>query len=144
MRIFWSKPDVEPVGFVYLTGSPARASEIRRAAGPACEMRAVSDSIDAAVRVATDTGSRVVLTEVDLPDGTWRDVIAACQKRVPSLAVVVILDHFEGAQWVEMIRACAYDIVLRPLGSEPLQSALARASRSSGLDRTVDRPGHLQ
>lgn len=143
MRTFWPKPGSEPVKFVYLTGSLSRTSEVRRATGQACEMQGVAESIDTAMRIAAGSGARVVLTEANLSDGTWRDVIAACRDRIPALTVVVILDDFEGAQWVEMIRASAYDVVLRPLQSEPLRSALFRACQSVKLTKTVDRPGHL-
>ena len=130
MRTLWPRHSAERVNFVYLTGNPAGASEVCRAVGPAFIMRGATTSIEKAVRLAAMTGARVLLTEAILPDGTWRDVITACHRTALAPAVVVILDSFEGSQWVEMIRNSAYDVVLRPLRSEMLQGALYRASRS--------------
>ena len=143
MRTFWPRQSAERVKFIYLTSDLAAVSEIRRAVGAAFAMRGATTSIDGALRLAAMTGTRVLLTETNLPDGTWRDVITACRKSTPSPAVVVILDDFEGSQWVEMIRASAYDVVLRPLRSEPLQGALYRASRSAPSDKAMVWPEHL-
>ncbi len=137
MPAFWSRPREEPVKFIYVTGNPARASEVKRVAGGAFELEAVGPSIDAALGAAAKTGARVIVTDAQLPGCTWRDVLAASQDHNPALSVVVILDSFEGAQWVEIIRTSAYDVVLRPLRSAPLQKTLLGANQSASARKPL-------
>jgi DNA-binding NtrC family response regulator len=137
MPVFWSRPRQEPVKFIYMTGTPARASDIRRVTGATFEMQAVAPSIDAALGAAARSGARVLLTDAELPGCSWRDVVAASRSHVPALSVVVILDSFEGSQWVEIIRSSAYDVVLRPLRSEPLRQILLGANQSAGARKTL-------
>jgi DNA-binding NtrC family response regulator len=127
MRSFWPKPRHEPVKFVYLTGDPSLASDIRRVAGSDFELEAVAASIEIALRAAKKSGARVLVTDAEAPGFTWRDVVATSQRSESSLAVVVILNSFEGSEWAEIIRTRAYDVLVRPLKKDSFSNILSGA-----------------
>jgi|GEM_PF-2091957 len=138
---FWFGPRREPVKFVYLTGDQSQALEVKRLAEPGFELVAVESSVGTALEAAARTGARVVLTEAGPHGAGWRDVVAAARKHTPALAVVVVLDSFEGAEWAEIIRNRAYDVLLRPLRRESFTATLAGAEQSTAGVRRAPASG---
>jgi DNA-binding NtrC family response regulator len=131
MRTFWSKPRSAPVKFVYITADPTQASEVKRLAGPEFLLEVAVSSLDSALQAAEKSGACVVLTDAELPGFTWRDVVAVSRECDPAPAVVVILDSFESAEWADIMRTRAYDVLLRPLRRESLAAILAGAYASA-------------
>jgi len=127
MRAFWSRPRQDPVKFVYLTGDLSQVAEIKRVAGLAFELATAASSIDSALNAAVRTGARVLLTDAELRGFSWREVVAATHVCKPALAVVVVLDSFEGSEWADIIRNRAYDVLLRPLRKESFASTVSGA-----------------
>ena len=128
MRAFWRRTHPERVRFVYLTASSAHASEVQKLAGSPLEFAGAAPTVVSGLELAVRTRSRLVLTDADLDRETWHDVVTACQAQRPEPVVLVILDAFDGSAWVNIIRARAYDVLLRPLSQVTLRGALAQAA----------------
>lgn len=137
LGIFGKKPlRSEQVRFVYLTAQLARAAEIQRLAGSGCWMTAAAETLHSALEEAERTKARVLLIDYERPGATCREVVNACKDAVHPLAVVVILDSFDGLKWLDIICTRVYDIVLRSALRESLGHMLASAhlyAASSGL-----------
>jgi len=125
----------EQVRFVYLTAKLARAAEIQRLAGSGCWMTAAAGTLHSALKEAERTNARVLLTDYEIPGASCKEVVKACKDAVHPLAVVVILDSFDGLKWLDIICTRVYDIVLRSGLRESLGHMLSSAhlySVSSG------------
>ncbi len=128
LGIFGRKPRrSEQVRFVYLTAKPARAAEIQRLAGNACWMTAAAETLPSALEEAERTKARVLLTDYEMPGASCREVVKACKGAVHPLAVVVILDSFDGLKWVDIICTRVYDVLLRSTLRESLGRMLGSA-----------------
>ena len=128
MRAFWRRTHSEPVRFVYLTESSAHASEVQKLAGSSFELAGAAPTVKTGLELAAKAGARLLLTDAQLHQESWHDVSAACQTGRPELLVMVILDAFDGSAWVDIIRARAYEVLIRPLSPVTLQRALAQAA----------------
>ena len=72
-----------------------------------------------------------VLTEVNLPDGSWKDVVTAVG-RIRRRVAVVVTDLLADARlWVDVLKFGAYDLLPKPFCCGEVQRILANA---------VDRP----
>ena len=130
LEIFGRKPHrSEQVRFVYLTAKLARAAEIQRLAGSGCWMTAAAETLHSALEEAARTKARVLLIDYEMPGASCREVVKACKDAVDPLAVVVILDSFDGLKWLDIICTCVYDIVLR----SALRKSLGRMLSSAHL-----------
>ena len=82
----------------------------------------------------------VVITEADLPAGTWRDVLGVIGRFPNPPLLIVVSVHADEYLWVEALNLGAYDVLAKPLYKEEvgrvLTSALMRMdgprSRSTG------------
>ncbi len=65
----------------------------------------------------------VIVCEEELPDGSWRSLVAAA-KSLPSPAPVIVLSRGENEQlWTEVLRSGGFDVVACPL--DPFRVSLA-------------------
>ena len=80
---------------------------------------------------------QVVLTEANLPDGNWRDVLELAQKTQPASDVIVTDASADARFWAEALNMGAYDLIAQPFATAEVQRILANAcSRSSTLPKT--------
>lgn len=74
----------------------------------------------------------VVLTEADLPDGTWVHILDLAQAAVPRMEVLVTDPLADSRFWAEALNLGAYDIIAQPFRESEVQRILSNAcSRSS-------------
>ena len=81
---------------------------------------------------------QVVLTEANLPDGNWRDVLELAQKTQPASEVIVTDASADARFWAEALNLGAYDLIAQPFATAEVQRILSNAcSRLSTLPKTA-------
>ena len=68
-----------------------------------------------------------VLTESELPDGSWIDVIRLVARRLPGLAVVVTDRLADARFWADVLESGAYDVLVKPFYPREVQRVLSNA-----------------
>jgi len=75
---------------------------------------------------------QVILTEANLPDGTWRDVLELARNTEPASEVIVTDASADARFWAEALNLGAYDLIAQPFATAEVQRILSNAcSRSS-------------
>src|SRR4051812_25352420 len=64
---------------------------------------------DAKMLLARDNRFEVILTETDLPDGTWTDILSMARKLAPDSEVIVTDRLADARLWAEALNLGAYD-----------------------------------
>ena len=77
----------------------------------------------------------VVLTEAQLPDGNWTDVLQHLKQSGKRTAVVVTHRFADGQFWAEILELGAYDLLPQPFCSGEVQRILANALEPSASIR---------
>ena len=77
----------------------------------------------------------VVLTEAQLPDGTWHDVLELVGER--NCKVIVTHPHADARLWVEVLNRGAYDFVAQPFAAAEVQRILGNACSRDSLSKSV-------
>ncbi len=70
---------------------------------------------------------RVILTEADLPDGSWLDLLSLAQQAASGIEVIVT-DAFADARfWAEALNLGAYDLLVQPFHEAEVRRILSNA-----------------
>ena len=72
-------------------------------------------------------GFAVVVTEAELPDGTWLDVLALARETRPASQVIVTHPLADARFWAEALNLGAYDLIPQPFASAEVRRILANA-----------------
>lgn len=108
---------VEKSGTVAVVGVSGSA-QIRRAIDALLTCSGWSyrhvESCQEALKTMEATGARVVVTDTELSDGTWRDLVDAARQQANPPAVVVTSRHADEALWTDVIEHGAFDLVPVP------------------------------
>ena len=87
-----------------------------------------------------ETPPRVVVCERDLPDGTWRDVLAAAGSLRCPPPVIVTSRLADDRLWAEVLNLGGYDVLAKPLDAQELTRTLSLAwERWAGHNDRVQR-----
>ena len=70
---------------------------------------------------------QVVLTEANLPDGNWRDVLDLAQKTQPASEVIVTDASADARFWAEALNLGAYDLIAQPFYEPEVRRILYNA-----------------
>jgi DNA-binding NtrC family response regulator len=70
---------------------------------------------------------RVILTEANLPDGNWRDVLELARKTEPASDVIVTDASADARFWAEALNLGAYDLIAQPFAAAEVQRILSNA-----------------
>ena len=80
----------------------------------------------------------VVLTEANLPDGTWHEVVDFVGEL--NCKVIVTHPHADARLWVEVLNRGAHDFIAQPFAATEVQRILGNAcSRVSRTNRATRR-----
>jgi DNA-binding NtrC family response regulator len=71
--------------------------------------------------------SRVLLTEVAFPGGTWRDALAMTARHGRNVVLVVTAALADERFWLDVLDQGAYDLILKPFVAEELLRILENA-----------------
>ena len=81
----------------------------------------------------------VILTEANLPDGTWLDVLDLA-RQVSSGAEVIVTDAGADARfWAEVLNLGAYDVIAQPFAAGEVQRILRNAGSRFATEPKVAR-----
>ncbi|HET9319371.1 MAG TPA: response regulator [Bryobacteraceae bacterium] len=81
----------------------------------------------------------VILTEANLPDGTWLDVLNLA-RHVASGAEVIVTDAGADARfWAEVLNLGAYDVIAQPFAAGEVQRILCNACSRFATEPKVTR-----
>jgi two-component system, NtrC family, response regulator PilR len=69
----------------------------------------------------------VVLTEANLSDGTWLDVLELAHRATPRSEVIVTHAVADARFWAEVLNMGAYDLIAQPFATGEVQRILSNA-----------------
>ena len=69
----------------------------------------------------------VILTEADLPDGAWLDVLNLARQIAPDSEVIVTDPLADGRFWAEALNLGAYDLIAQPFYEPEVRRILSNA-----------------
>jgi DNA-binding response OmpR family regulator len=96
---------------------------------------------DAAAMLREKAGISVVMCERELPDGTWREVLAQVDG-MPDPPVVVVTSRLaDDRLWGEVLNLGGYDVLMKPFEAEEVFRVVSLASRCVRSSRV--RPADL-
>jgi len=113
--VLFVSPDVEAAGKLagIVKDLPARLSHVA--------------TLAEANRRAAGEPYGVILTEAELPDGTWRDMLRLSLRLQDGPPVVVTSTHADTRLWLDAVDAGAMDVVAKPFDRSELSRILGNA-----------------
>jgi DNA-binding NtrC family response regulator len=69
----------------------------------------------------------VILTEADLPDGSWLDVLSLARSVAPGPEVIVTDPYADARFWAEALNLGAYDLLAQPFYESEVRRILYNA-----------------
>jgi DNA-binding NtrC family response regulator len=81
---------------------------------PQCWRLNAFETVDEVKTVIRRTRVPVILTEVTLPDGTWRDLLHATEDLRPRPILIVTCKSPDDRLWAEALSCGAYDVLAQP------------------------------
>lgn len=69
----------------------------------------------------------VILTEANLNDGTWRDILELARRAAPRSEVIVTDAGADARFWAEVLNMGAYDLIAQPFAAGEVQRILSNA-----------------
>jgi DNA-binding NtrC family response regulator len=97
----------------------------------------VADLAQARARIRADRYP-VILTEANLNDGTWLDVLDLARRVTPRSEVIVTDAAADARFWAEVLNMGAYDLIAQPFATGEVQRILSNAcSRASSTTKTA-------
>jgi DNA-binding response OmpR family regulator len=73
----------------------------------------------------------VVISCVQTPDGSWRDIVAIAERLPDPPPVIVAVDEVSGSACSEILRSGASDMLIRPLQRSSIEQLLRKTIVSS-------------
>jgi DNA-binding NtrC family response regulator len=86
-------------------------------------------SVRDAARVLEARPVGVVLTEHDLADGTWSDLLELAASAQWSPPVVVVSRHADEAMWAQVLNLGGYDVLMKPFDATEVRRVVDMAVR---------------
>jgi len=77
--------------------------------------------------IVLDEPFQAILTEANLPDGNWRDILALAKSQIPGAEVIVTDPVADPTFWAEVLNWGAYDLIAQPFATAEVQRILANA-----------------
>ena len=117
---------------LFLDRSHARArAYIDRARTTLAELQRRSDEMLQASRDLLEQVRRwraaVVVTDRDLPDGSWRDILHGMQDNPQRPLLIVASRHADGHLWAEVLNLGGYDVLAKPFDALEVQRVVGSA-----------------
>jgi DNA-binding NtrC family response regulator len=73
--------------------------------------------------------SPVILCEETLPDGSWKDLFAFCQRTADPAHLIVTSQFADDRLWAEVLNIGAYDVLAKPFQSKEVFRVIGLAWR---------------
>jgi DNA-binding NtrC family response regulator len=93
----------------------------------------------------TRTRAKVLLTELQFPDGGWEDALEMLAGSFPQVALVLAASDADEHLWIRVLERGAFDLIVKPFRAEDLQRILENAdahsrSTESGTTSSAEDP----
>ena len=73
----------------------------------------------------------VVVTESELPDGTWRDVLSSLDQ-VPSPPLLIVVSRLADERlWADVLNRCGFDVLAKPFARDEVIRVIGHALDTS-------------
>jgi DNA-binding NtrC family response regulator len=95
--------------------------------GEGCQV-SWSESV-AEARVRLDRSPAVVLCETDLPDGSWRDLLALTKHMHEGAKVLVTSRVADENLWAEVLNMGGYDVLAKPFDTQEVSRVIQMACK---------------
>ena len=128
-------PPIEKVLVIMASG--ARRSQLStclKALGT--EPTEVEDCRQARQALARRNPLKLVISDVDFPDGDWRDTLAAAQQRPSGVSFLVSTAFADHDLWSEALWRGAYDLLVEPYSASELRRIVEGALRAQDSNTT--------
>lgn len=74
----------------------------------------------------------VVLTESELPDGTWRDVLSSLNQ-VPHPPLLIVVSRLADERlWADVLNRCGFDVLAKPFARDEVTRVIGHALYTFG------------
>jgi DNA-binding NtrC family response regulator len=77
---------------------------------------------------------QVILTEANLPDGTWQHVLDLARRVCPDTQVIVTDTGADARFWSEVLNMGAYDLIAQPFEAGEVQRILCNACARASME----------
>ena len=94
-------------------------------------------SLELAVPLLRDCPVAIVLSERDLVQGTWKDVLAEISKLADPPLLIVAARLADEPLWAEALNLGAYDVLAKPFEAEEVIRVLSWAGSHKRNDREI-------
>lgn len=75
--------------------------------------------------------SALIVTDRELPDGTWQDILALAHAVAPETRVLVTDPHADEALWADVLYSGGFDVLAQPLDEDEILRVSASAVRKA-------------
>ena len=122
----------------YLTGSADRFERLSRiAAVLRIELCQVNSIAELEKRFLSHETS-VLISDAELADGSWRDVLECCHHRLPGMRVVVTARTDSASLWAEVAQAGAVDLIAQPFYAPEVRRCLRTVTEFEEQEQLVE------
>jgi DNA-binding response OmpR family regulator len=101
------------------------------------------ESATNALKMIQEGDPTIVVCERDLPDGTWKTLLSACEVRSKPPLLLVVSRFADESLWAEVLNLGGYDVLLKPFDRSEVTRVLGMASRQWSARTLKQPPGSL-
>jgi DNA-binding NtrC family response regulator len=84
-----------------------------------------------ALTFLTENLAGVSISDCDLPDGEWKDILAG-MSRLPSVPPLIVASHFANERlWAEVLNLGGYDLLIKPFDLKEAARVISMALRNA-------------
>lgn len=130
--------DMEGIARISLVSNgDALMTALNRALAPCpLEVRLLRSCQEACVELGSSTTAEVIFTDVQLPDGDWRQLLSLARERATRVEVIVVSRFVDIDLYLDTLEAGAFDFVVPPFRTEELGYVVVNAMYECYRQRT--------
>ena len=114
-------------GVLFVSPHPEDANRLSQILGPLpVEFEHVADLEQARLKLRLEPYP-VILTDADLPDGAWPDVLDLAQRVSPASRVIVTARVADARLWIDALGRGVFDLLAQPFYPSEVRRILANA-----------------
>ena len=96
-----------------------------------------AENLTAARRIISEEEPRIVLLDVDLPDGSGLDFLKELKEKQPEVIVIIITGNVDVKSTISAMRGGAHDFIAKPIRLEELRVTIRNGIETETLRREV-------
>jgi two-component system response regulator PilR (NtrC family) len=112
---------------LFISGRPADARHLSQMLHSLPVDLDRAEDLEHACKLLDTNAYQVILTEADLPDGSWLDVLEAAGGFAYKLPVIVTDPQADARLWAEVLNQGGYDLLTQPFYAPEVRRILGNA-----------------